>query len=108
MLNCTGLFAPLINNLSASIPNKRKVDNSKSHAMRGFNFHERYRLAFNGEDKTCAQISGALGLTHTGCNMSLFRLEEQGYIKRVGKLQKTHRMGQPAIVWRWIGKEEKC
>ncbi len=96
------MFGQLIQQLTDTHKERKRKDVSASHKMRGFNFHERYRLAFNGEDKTSAQISGALGISHTGCNNSLFRLEKDGYVVRVGRLRKTHSFGQPAIIWRWV------
>ncbi len=96
------MFGQLIQQLADTHKERKRKDVSASHKMRESNFHERYRLAFDGQDKTTAQISGALGISHKGCNCTLRRLAQDGYVKRVGRMHRTHSFGQPAIIWRWV------
>lgn len=79
-------------------PKKRQGKSTGPQAIKA-KAHGRYRLIMEGNELTTGEIAAKRGITHMGCLSSLYQMESEGLIERVG----TRPTGgtKPTVVWRW-------
>lgn len=100
MLNLTGMLFATVAPLNAKKAGGGQAAVKKARDDIRNKSRGRYRLVMEGRELTTGEIAAKRGITHMGCLNSLYQMEAEGLIERVG-LQKKEGPGKATIIWRW-------
>lgn len=89
-------------------PRKKRVTES-TYAGRKAKTRGRYRLYLENTVLSTPQIASKLGLTPAGCLSSLYDLEADEWIKRVGRGTPTGLgKGKKPVLWTWNNEKKEA
>ena len=99
MLSFTDMLLAPITVASSKESMRGKKSHAKSRETIKANSRDRYRLIMEGNKLTTGDIASRRGITHMGCLSTLYEMEKEGLIERLGMKDSTG--SRQTVVWGW-------